>query len=168
VRCSRLQLCRAPFPGFLVVHWRFVLSEEEMGAVRFWVCPGTVYLLELLLTSVHIALLLHLLWTLTSVCDKFPLQFGECFIHAQERCHLSSSVLLICVCVCVRERERVCSQALVRLIAFSRQSLHVLLMRLCSNMSDPPQGLQPLLWRLCSQMLEPLHYLHGLLVRLYS
>jgi hypothetical protein len=47
VRCSRLQLCRALFPGFLVVHGRFVLSEEEMGAVRFWVCPGTVYTLEM-------------------------------------------------------------------------------------------------------------------------
>jgi hypothetical protein len=59
-------------------------------------------------------------------------------------------------------------KALVRLIAFSRQSLHVLLMRLCLNMSDPPQGLQTLLWRMCSQMLNPLHYLHGLLVRLCS
>ena len=57
-------------------------------------------------------------------------------------------------------------KALVRLIAFSRQSL--LLMRLCFNMSDTPQGLQTLLWRMCSQMLNPLHYLHGLLVRLCS
>ena len=57
-------------------------------------------------------------------------------------------------------------KALVRLIASSRQSL--LLMRLCFNMSDPPQGLQTLLWRMCSQMLNPLHYLHGLLVRLCS
>ena len=52
-----MQLCRLLFPGFLVVHWRFVLHEEEMGAVRFLVRPGTVYTLELLWTSVHISLL---------------------------------------------------------------------------------------------------------------
>jgi hypothetical protein len=46
--------------------------------------------------------------------------------------------------------------------------LHTLLLRLCSQMLDPPHCLHTLLWRLCSQMLDPPHCLHTLLWRLCS
>ena len=48
------------------------------------------------------------------------------------------------------------------------QSLHLLLMRWCSQMLDPPQSLHLLLRRWCSLMADPPQSLHLLLSRLCS
>ena len=48
------------------------------------------------------------------------------------------------------------------------QSLHLLRMRWCSQMADPPQSLHWLLLRWCSQMADPPQSLHRLLLHLLS
>ena len=64
-----------------------------------------------------------------------------------------SSSLSVCFVVCAV------------LFLASRQSLHLLLTRWCSQMLPPPQSLHLLLCRWCSQMLLPPQSLHVLLTR---